>query len=534
MLRKIIEKYHISSLSEVRLRTKLRLVNIIAVTAAFIMAAIMFINVLSLKNKSDKSMEKTMVSTADSILKMELDNAVSIARNIYGDHSMYEFFDTEYSSSSKYYEAYYQFQNSNPLTKSELNTIKNYTIYTENPTILPGGIIDTVDSIRRSEWFQNYNKYDKAMLMYCDPQTATISLIRKMDFDHLIHGDCYLKIDINTVLLKAACDDLDFDGDLYVFSSGTMIYSNSEKSDYGDIGIDRHYECLTKNYYSADFEYYANATKYSFADIIKGNIIYFILFLLIITAAFILAHLFSADVMRRTEKCKDTFEHDGSLLAIKNGECGSDEIGQLADICSALSDKLSLRISETSQNDTAAQATNFDYNALFGTAMRLNAELNVRELHPSLVKDSYSEMITLAEEAEMVKGVGKALSKARVYVADDTKNKKAVPAYSIMLIADNLLRLEGNPSLSLECEGNRVILYYENDVKPSPMRILKLNAIFEKADISNEYSFKHKNIYNPYLRLKYLFGDNATLEMETQNGFKLTITLIINTEMSDE
>lgn len=530
---KLIWKNGAAVLSDVKLRTKIRIINIISVVAALVMAAALIISMFAVSSRNEKSMEKTAISVADELLKMELDNAVSIARNIYADSTMYDFFDTEYTSSSKYYEAYYQFQNNNPLTKAELNTIKSYTVYTENPTILTGGIIDTIDSIKRSEWFQKYKKYDKSMLVYCDPETGIISLVRKMDFNRMTHGDCYLKIDINTELLKKACDSLDFDGGIHIFSGGTMIYSNSSE-ELSEISIDQGYECLTRNYYSADFEYYANVEGYSICSILMDNLPYFIVFLLLVLSVLVLGQLFAHDIAKRTDKCREMFEHEGNLSALAKGDIGADEIGQMADICAELSERLTLRSSEYQQKNEDIRAKDHDYNDLFGTAMRLDAELNVRELFPSLVKESYSEMVPLSAEAEMVRRVGEAHPKAKVFVSEDTNNKKAVPAYCLMLIANNLLGYEGNPSLNLECTGNRVILRYDNDVKPASKRILKLNAIFEDADISQEYSFNHRNVYNPYLRLKHFFGNNAEIEIDAKTGFKLVLTIIVNMEMRND
>lgn len=312
-----------------------------------------------------------------------------------------------------------------------------------------------------------------------------------------------------------------------------MIYSNSSE-ELSEISIDQGYERLTRNYYSADFEYYANVEGYSIGSILMDNLPYFIVFLLLVLSVLVLGQLFAHDIAKRTEKCREMFEHEGNLSALAKGDIGADEIGQMADICAELSERLTLRSSEYQQKNEDIRAKDHDYNDLFGTAMRLDAELNVRELFPSLVKESYSEMVPLSAEAEMVKRVGEAHPKAKVYVSEDTNNKKAVPAYCLMLIANNLLGYEGNPSLNLECTGNRVILRYDNDVKPAATRILKLNAIFEDADISQEYSFNHRNVYNPYLRLKHSFGNNAEIEIDAKTGFKLVLTIIVNMEMRND
>ena len=78
-------------------------------------------------------------------------------------------------------------------------------------------------------------------------------------------------------------------------------------------------------------------------------------------------------------------------------------------------------------------------------------------------------------------------------------------------------------------EDTAVISFESSDV-PSKDDILKLSAIFEDNDISDEYSFDRNYRFNPYLRLKHCLGDRVEFEIPFRDRFRLVFTIKKDTE----
>lgn len=519
------EKNKSSLLSNLSMSMKFAVMVILSVLAAAVMALVMLISVYNTRSKKYDESEKLIITSTEQIVEMAIENGVSIAGKLYDNENLFKFLDYKYKDSQEYYDAFYNFHHNNPLATAETNLIRRYMIYTNNPTILSGTDVIQLDTAKDSGWYTTYNKLKKTLILYCDPETGSMSLIRKINTDTC---NSYLKLDINTSLLKNYIDALGFDGELYIVSGQTMIYSCDDDVKIDDLVITKDFDCFAKNYYSSDIEYYAVANGRTSDSLVSGG--WFIIFLFMVFAAAIMAFgvWMSINIRNRIDDARDAFKENADFSALKEVEKGDDEIGELLQLCVSISESLSEGSSEFMRNSNELKEKIQDYSSLFKTAMRLDAELIVGELYPELLLDDDSEEISLAREGELIRKLSKKFGMANVAIEGELSENLYVPAYSLMLLADQLFHSEGRPSVTLSSAGNRVNLIYDNDVRPSSARILKLQAIFEDANVTDEYSFNRRNVYNPYLRLKHCFGDRASVEMASKTGFQMTISILIN------
>lgn len=530
-LKKEKDENRVSVFSNLHIRAKVFLICLVALAAALTMTAAMALNAFYIRKAKFEESEKLMITSTEQLIEMAIENGVSIAGKLYNNTELFEFLDYSYQDSQEYYDAFYRFHQSNPLAIAETNLIRRYTLFTNNPTIMSGTDVIQLDTVKNSGWYNAYNKLKKTLILYCDPETGSMSLIRKINTTSC---DSYLKLDINVTLMKNYIDSMNFDGELYIVSGGTVIYSNRDKSDLDSIAITQDFECFTKNYYSADIEYYSSAAGGTVMSLLLVIWPMMLLFAVIALVMLLISFRMSKDMISRIDEAKKIFAEKGDLVDMKESQRGTDEIGEMIDLCISMSDSMKVGSSEYIRSSDALREKTEDYSKLFTTAMRLDAELMVDEMYPDIAIDDDAETISLVREAAMIKRMVKKFSSARLIIDKELNKDLMVPTYSLLLLTEQLFRSEGNPTVSLNSIGNRINLVYENDVRPSSARILKLQAIFEDANISDEYSFNRRSVYNPYYRIKHCFGNDAVAEIANKSGFNMTISIFIKTETGDE
>lgn len=471
----------------------------------------------SQEQKHDE-MQKTIVTASEQLMEMTVESGVNIAKSIYINENIYDFLNTEYSSSSDYYDAFYNLKNNNPMSIADTNIINDYIVYTENPTILTGGSISSFTPALNSDWYHEYKKLDKPMILYIDSETDTVSIIRRLDFQSLKTGESCLKLDLNMNLLRNYCDALDFNGELYIINGGSLIYSNIPDVTIENTGINPEFECYIKNYYTADIEYYAYEKRIPVITFIHENLLFIILFIVILAITLIIGKLFTYDIKKRIQNISEMITSEIHLKHFRNGK---DEIGELLDMFIKFSEKLAARNSDYRRTNEEFIETSSRYNELFATAMRLDAELAISEKYPEICR-RYSKYMTFEEETENIRRV------TQNVISSGTTDIK-IPAYSLMMIAEDL----SDESLSVDINKNHdsADIIFRRNIIPEPAKILRLHAIFEDSNITDQYSFSQNNPYNAYIRLIHCFGNRLSTEINNRNNFVLHIT--INPEKSN-
>lgn len=493
------------------------------------------VRTISLTQKEKyKQMENTAVTAAEQVMNMSVESAVSIAKNIYTNDTVYEFLNTKYSSSAEYYEAYYELQRNTAMNVAETNIIKNCVIYTQNPTILSGGDIKSLSLATNEYWYKKFMEMGKSTLLCIDPDKKEIILVRKLDYMAVDEGESYLCVNLNTKVITEFSDNLGFDGELYIMSGSYLLYSSDKSIESAEqVDIDQFFECLTRNYYTTDINFYSCATKKGLRDFVILNQKLLILLLAIIVVAVMVGHLFSSGIKKRTKRAVTTFKNTGSIDYLEKGRNGRDEIGKLLDIYSDMTEKLLRKGSEFQISSDSLMRKNSDYATLFSTAMRLDAELAIADKYPEIKVRSDKQLFPLSEEADLMSKLALKLDKnfRSTPIYDE---KLFVPAYSFVLISEDFFRNFNGSSVDISVTDNSAAITFESSSAADQGDILKLRAIFEDNNISNEYSFDKNYRFNPYLRIKHCLGSSIDLEIIDDDKLRLIFTLKEDTKKGDK
>ena len=472
-----------------------------------------------------KQMEHTVVNASEQIVNLSIESAVSIAKNIYTNEAIYDFLNKKYSSEAEYYAAYYPLQRNTALNIAETNIVKSCTIYTANPTILAGGGIKKLDTAVNDYWYKYFKELNKSTVLCIDQSKNEFILIRKLDYYTLETGDCYLCLEMNSKVISEFADSLDFDGELYIMSGNHLLYtSDKDASSSENISISQDFECVTRNYYTVDIEFYSRSRKKGFMDFILLNKELMILLLIIIILSLVISRMIAMGVKRRVKAAIAEYRALGIIQHTKKGKNGRDEIGTLLDICCDMSKKLQLNGSEFKKRGDKLMRRESDYASLFTTAMRLDAELYMRENYPSIQIDDEEEYFYIYQEAELMAKVADRFG-ASFSATPIPQDKWHVPAYSFALIAADIFCHYNGVSSNILVTENTAVISFESNESLSNEDLLKFSAIFEDGDISVDYSFDRSYRYNPYLRLKHCLGNRIELEIPFRDRLRLVFTL---------
>lgn len=502
-----------SIISDLKLTTKVAVISILALISSAVTVTAMLKGIHSSQEKKHYEMQKTIVTASEQIMEMTIDSSVNIAKSIYTNENIYKFLNTKYDSASEYYDAFYNMQNNNPMSTAESNIIRRYTVYTENPTILTGGNVSSFTPVLDTDWYHAYKKLDKAMILYVDSEANVVSIIRRLDFHKLQTGDSCIKLDLDMNPLTNYCDAMDFNGELYIISGGTLIYSNIPDITIENTGINQDFECYIKNYYTSDIEYYAYENRLPVMTFVRENIVFIIVFGIIFLMIIIAGYVFTVNIRKRLDRAVN--ELSNGKRCMKHYSNGNDEIGKFIDICIDVSEKLAERNSDYRRTNEVFQQTSSRYNELFETAMRLDAELFISEKYPEIYR-KYSRYITIDEEIQNMRHITTDITHSGML-------NFQIPAYSLMMIANDL----SDSSLSVDIvnsNDNLIVTFTRNTIN-EPTKILRLQAIFEDSEVTERYYFINNNPYNAYIRFVQCFGDRISAEISNKDNFTLKITI---------
>ena len=519
------KKHRSAPFSDLPIWLKMTVLLLLLVTAVCLSCLAMLKTVKKIQQEKYYQMEVTAITSAEQIMNMSIETAVSIAKNIYTNDAIYEFLNTRYASASAYYETYYPLQQNTVMNMAETNIVKSCTIYTENPTVLVGGNIQKLEPAKSEYWYQCFQNMGKPTILCVDPDTATPVLVRKLDYRSLSTGESYLCLEMNKQVLTQFVEKLEFADDLFVIGGGSLLYSSSEDvKTIDDLTITPDFECITRNYYSLDYEYYSRSKQQSIGSLIIENkwlLIGLVVVLLLVMVCCI--GIFFGMGMRISPVLK-AFGDGSSIPELSKGTNGKDELGRLLDICGSLAERIQVKGDESQQNSESLMRKSTEYQSLFETAMRLDAELVMRERLPDLVLENTAYEIPLAKEVAMLKKIASKLG-AKCISDEIPAGQWKIPVYSLALIADDVFRRYIDPSVTITIADGTARITFESPKAPKQLDSLKLRAIFEDSNVSEVYDFNRSYRFNPYMRLKSCLGDRADIEIIDKNMFKFTLKI---------
>ncbi len=503
---------------------------ILSISSAFI-TAVRTISATS--REKGKRSESAVITASEQIMDMGIESAVSIAKSIYSNEAIYSFLDHIYESTSEYYEAFYPLQQNTAMGISDFNIVKECTIYTDNPSVLTGGNVKQLEKYKSSSWYKNYRKLNKSILLSIDPKTGVLTLVRKLDYNNISTGESFICLDFNMSMLADYFDHLGYDGELYIVSGGSLIYSsNDDIKSAEDIEITPNFGCISRNYYSVDIEYYSSEAKSNFMKHLFSNKMFMFSNWITLILIGVISVLMSHGIKKRADDALAEYTDTGSILSLRDSDNGRDEFGQILDICGAMSERLSNKGNEFKQSSDSLIQKSFEFDSLFTIAMKLDAELSLRDRYPEIVKKISDETIPLSKEFGFIRKIA-AIHSAEVEISAPQQDNFFIPACSISLISDVVFRSFTNVTVSIKLENSLLTVGFTSPASPPHSFPLKLKAIFEENQVTDEYSFTRDYKFNPFLRIKHCFGSNADLKIQDISQLDLQITLRLTNERSD-
>lgn len=526
------KKNRTAPLSRSSFRLKFLLLGIIFILA---LAASWYIMVNTIdKAASEKydQLEKTAVTATEQMTNTGIDSAISIAKNIYTNEAVYNFLNRNYASAAEYFEAYHPLFKNTALSTADTNIVKKCTIYTSNPTILSGGTMALLDSVKNEEWYKSMKKFNKPTILNIDHRDQSMNIIRKLDYIQLETGESYLYLKLSSEFINRFVESLDFDGSIYIMSGSDLLYSSDKNiSSVSDVTITPEFECIKRNYYTVDIEFYSYANKKGIASILRKD--HLVLYLIIIIVFFnIFVIVMARSLLRRIRPVLKEFKSESGVPTLIKGNNGSDEIGKLLDICSEMSERLTQKGSEYKESSDSLMKKSSEYNSLFTTALRLDAELSVLNKMPYLHKDFDSDCISLADEAEMIERAAGELGKKYSFTGDANRDM-IIPAYSLVLISDDIFNEFNGESVEINASEKEAVITFKGSRKPRSADSLKLLAVFEDENVSSEYSFAKNYRFNPYLRIRHCLGRNIDMDISSDNGMNITFRIYFKKEKGE-
>ncbi len=516
--------------SDMPVRRKFLLIDSLYVLSVALAVIITLKTITATSTEKYKKSEKAIIAASEQIMEMGVESAVSFAKSIYSSDSIYEFLDKKYPSSAEYYESFYPLKQSTTMGISDMNVIKGCTIYTDNPTIIAGGNIMKLSSAEDSSWYRNYTRLNKPVLLDIDPKTGNFTLVRRLDYIKLHTGDSFVCVEINMKVLRSYFENLGFDGDLFIVSGSNIIYSNNESVNTAeDMHISNEFNCTTRNYHTVDIQYYSCESKSNFLGHLFSNKLLLVLIVLNIVLLFITSLSLAHGIRTRANNAINEFNETGSAINVSNKNNGKDEIGKLLDICGVMSERLNAKGNENKMNNDTLNEVNQNYQKIFTTALKLDAELALRDKYPDVFRKISDEEITLNKEFGFIRKIAK-IHSATVDINVADSEKYYIPACVLALIADDVFSHYSICTLRVTAVRGVVTALFESPDDPEHSAILKLRAIFEENTVADEYAFATDYRFNPYLRLKHCMGGNAEISFYDNSHINFSITLRLSTE----
>lgn len=530
----------ISFLSDVNIKKRMNLMLMFAILPIIILCLTTLIISSSVSKNYQKDSEDRIITSAEQYINASIENVISVAKTVYTNNVIYEFLNTDYKNQIEYYDAFYKLTENNALTMAENNNISQFTIYTANETIMSGGSIARLsDSIRAENWYTEFANSSKSMIIYCDAESCNLSLIRKLDYYNIDKGECLLKIDFSRTSVQQCLKNLNFDGKLLVMSNGVLLYSNLEKATDEDRIISTDFSCFTKNYYSADLEYYAKAEKISIIKLLKNNlaveIICIVLLLISISCLFILIN----NVFKRIYTVDKCIKENKSFLSLTGQTVGNDEVGQIYDNFVDMSKSLDKNKNDYKQCIAMLDKCHEDnYNLLMHaleadtalTYIKIYGKDSMKNIVSTDVEKSYK--IPLRKEFDMISNLPEK-ENIKIIIPD----KNTIPENLLIrpVLLWNIVRSiskyvsEHNPdtpvsiNINLEHDDSSFTVSITHNGTVSSKYILKLKAIFEDMPSSSDFKFRPQYDYNPYIHLKKYYGRLLNASVSSDNGFSLVL-----------
>ena len=170
-----------------------------------------------------------------------VENAGEIAKSMYTDRRMNTFLEKQYESTSDYYAEYQNFfQDSTLENVLGMNQIV-FTLYTDNPTMVKGGKIDTMSNLKKTAAYAAWKERGENEGLffiyenkgYANSYRRKIILLQNLDFFSK-DQEMMLKIEFDYNSMMRMLRRMKFDNEVHICQGDEIVLSNGYFSGVGN------------------------------------------------------------------------------------------------------------------------------------------------------------------------------------------------------------------------------------------------------------------------------------------------------------
>lgn len=227
------------NINNFRIRNKLLLIYIFCVFIPILSTDAIILQTVNNNSKKEKEKElQYAIERVEYNLREKVNGCILFTHNTYSDPSLNDFLNKKYINYMSYYDDYYKILRNNSFSYDYNNGIlSKVQIFADNETILNGGKIAKIDSIKDTEWYNAFMENGESVFLYTyfdeskrnvpgSGTTRTISIIRRLDNFGKSDIDKLLKIDIDYNLMLRDVLNEKVDAKIYVRNKKYILFTN--------------------------------------------------------------------------------------------------------------------------------------------------------------------------------------------------------------------------------------------------------------------------------------------------------------------
>ncbi|KWX70544.1 sensor histidine kinase [Paenibacillus jilunlii] len=562
-------------LNYLKLRDKLLLMYVLSVFIPIVLTNVVFYNVTTSNLRNQKIRDADMaLHNLKNELRVTIDQGVGLSYSLYADSIFNKTITRKFTSEKDYVETFNSYLRG-ALADQNVQGVRWYQVYTDNPTVLASGYIDQLtDKIRQTGWYiQSKASFSRYPTFIFSGQK--FSLIQKLNNYGTSGIEQLVKIDLNMERIHQIFYGSAFNGMVYLVDpQGRVQYGNDmtnlpEGVPFKEISFPKN-SLTFKNVYSGinylegwtlegvmDEENVLKEVRKSRSFVIWLACINFVLPSIIIAAMSRSIHVRLVRILKHMKKVKaqnfQTIPHEEAR----------DEIGQLTVEFNRMTETISSLINEVyvadiqkknlelKQQQAQLHALHsqinphFLFNSLESVRMRsiIKGEKETAKIIQHMAKmfrksiswsDNY---VTVREELELIESFltiqqyrfGDKLEYS--IVADPAALGHRIPKMVLLPFVENasIHGIESSPdkgiiAISVAVQADKLIFRLkDNGIGMSPEELEELKVYLEENDDIGE----RVGMKNAYYRLKLCFQDRFmfAIDARERKGTMIEISL---------
>ncbi len=227
------------SFNNLKIRSKLLLLYAFCVLLPIILTDSIILYTVNMNYKESQQRDlRHAMERVEYNLGENIEACTLFTNNMYTDRLLDKFLNKQYSSYNDYYDEYNKMLDNNSLSYNyNAGLLYKIEILADNDTMLGGGKISTIKSVKNLNWYQEFEKSGKDIFLYTYYDEAkkfipgsgscrTISIIRRLDNFGKKNIEKLLKIDVDYNMLLMDVLNEKIDGALYVRNRDYILFSN--------------------------------------------------------------------------------------------------------------------------------------------------------------------------------------------------------------------------------------------------------------------------------------------------------------------